>query len=90
MSAREIQQLRFVPFPTWFPAARDPRAGARFYTVVQEDIHEALVRSQSQFREQRVIDLEILGNVVGADIRQYFTYLHGLLELLALPGTYCE
>ena len=22
--AREIQQLRFVPFPTWFPAARDP------------------------------------------------------------------
>jgi len=34
VSAREIQQLRFVPFPTWFPAARDPRAGARFYTVV--------------------------------------------------------
>jgi len=37
-----------------------------------------------------VLDLEILGNVVGADIRQYFTYLHGLPELLALPGTYCE
>jgi len=37
-----------------------------------------------------VVDLEILGNVVGADIRQYFTYLHGLPELLALPGTYCE
>jgi len=37
-----------------------------------------------------VIDLEILENVVGADIRQYFTYLHGLLELLALPGTYFE
>ena len=71
MLAREIQQLRFVPFPTWFPATRDPRAGARFYTVVQEDIHEALVHSQSQFREHRVIDLEILGNVVGADIRQY-------------------
>ena len=82
--------MRFVPFPTWFPAARDPRAGARFYTVVQEDIYEALVRSQSQFRERRVINLEILGNVVGADIRQYFTYLHGLSELLALPGTYCE
>ena len=90
MSAREIQQLRFIPFPTWFPAARDPRAGARFYIVVQEDIYEALVRSQSQFREHRVINLEILGNVVGADIRQYFTYLHGLPELLALPGTYCE
>jgi len=90
VSAREIQQLRFVPFPTWFPAARDPRAGARFYTVVQEDIFEALVCSQSQFREHRVIDLEILGNVVGADIHQYFTYLHGLLELLALPGTYYE
>jgi len=90
VSAREIQQLQFVPFPTWFPAARDPRAGARFYTVVQEDIYEALVRSQSQFMEHRVIDLEILGNVVGADIRQYFTYLHGLPELLALPDTYCE
>jgi len=37
-----------------------------------------------------VLDLEILGNVVGADIRQYFTYLHGLPELLALLGTYCE
>ena len=37
-----------------------------------------------------MIDLEILRNVVGADIRQYFTYLHGLPELLALPGTYCE
>jgi len=24
VSAREIQQLRFVSFPTWFPAARDP------------------------------------------------------------------
>jgi len=43
VSAREIQQLGFVPFPTWFLAARDPRAGARFYTVVQEDIYEALV-----------------------------------------------
>jgi len=32
----------------------------------------------------------VLGNVVGADIRQYFTYLTGLPELLALPGTYCE
>ena len=34
VSAREIQQLCFVPFPTWFPAARDPRASARFYTMV--------------------------------------------------------
>jgi len=89
VSAREIQQLWFVPFPTWFPAARDPRADARFYIVVQEDIYEALVHSQSQFREHRVIELEILGNVIGADIHQYFTYLHGLPELLALPGTYC-
>jgi len=88
--AREIQQLRFVPFPTWFPAARDPRASARFNIVVQEDIYEALVHSQAQFREHRVIDLEILGNVVGVDIRQYFTYLHSLPELLALRGTYCE
>jgi len=47
VSAREIQQLRFVPFPSWFPAARDPRASARFYTVVPEDMYEALVRSQA-------------------------------------------
>jgi len=53
-------------------------------------MYEALVRSQAQFREHRVLDLEILGNVVGADIRQYFTYMTGLLELLALPGTYYE
>jgi len=58
--------------------------------VVQEDMYEALVRSQAQFREHRVLDLEILGNVVGVDIRQYFTYLTGLLELLALQGNYCE
>jgi len=90
VSTREIQGLRFVPFHTWFPAAKDPRASARFYKVVQEDIYEALVRSQAQFREHRVLDLEIHGNMVGADIRQYFTYLHGLPELLALPGTYCE
>ena len=31
---REIQELRFALFPTWFPAARDQRASARFYTVV--------------------------------------------------------
>jgi hypothetical protein len=37
-----------------------------------------------------VLDLEVLGNVVGADIRQYFTYLPGLLGLLVLPGTYVE
>jgi len=47
VSAREIQELRFVPFPTWFLAARDPRASARFHTVVQEDLYEALVRSQA-------------------------------------------
>ena len=37
-----------------------------------------------------MLNLEILGNVVGVDIRQYFTYLTGLLELFALPSTYCE
>ena len=88
--AREIQELRFVPFPTWFPATRDPRASARFYTVVQEDLYEAFVRSEAQFREHKVLDLKVLWNVVGADIRQCFTYLTGLLELLALRGTYCE
>jgi len=90
VSTHEIQELQFVTFPTWFLAARDPRASARFYTVVQEDLYVALVRSQAQFREHRVLNLEILGNIVSVDIRQYFTYLHGLPELLALPCTYCE
>ena len=87
---REIQELRFAPFPTWFPAARDQRASIRFYIVVQEDMYEAFVRSETQFREHRVLNLEVLGNVVSADIRQYFTYLAGFPDLLALPGTYSE
>jgi hypothetical protein len=58
--------------------------------VVHEDLYEAFVRSATQFREHGVLDLEVLGNVVGADIRRYFTYLIGLPEFLALPGTYCE
>ena len=58
--------------------------------MVQEDIYEAFVHSETQFREHRVLDLEVLGNVVGADIRQYFTYLTGFPGLLALPGTYVE
>ena len=58
--------------------------------MVQEDLYDAFVCSTTQFREHRVLDLEVLGNMVGADIRQYFTYLTGLLELLALLGTYCE
>jgi hypothetical protein len=53
-------------------------------------MYEAFVRSETQFREHKVLDLEVLGNVVGADIRQYFTYLTGLPYLLALPGTYSE
>ena len=52
---REIQELRFAPFPTWFPAARDQRANARFYTVVQEDMYQAFVYSETQFREYRVL-----------------------------------
>ena len=50
----------------------------------------AYVHAQAQFREQRVLDLEVLGNVVGQDIRQYFSYLPGLPGLLALPRTYVE
>jgi len=65
-------------------------AHARFYTVVQEDMYQAFVHAETQFREHRVLDLEVLGNMVGVDIRQYFTYLPGLLGLLALPGTYVE
>jgi len=53
-------------------------------------MYEAFVHSETQFREHRVLDLEVLGNVVGADIRQYFTYLTGFLDLLALPGTCSE
>ena len=50
----------------------------------------AFVHSQTKFREWRVLDLEVLGNVVGQDIKQYFSYLPGLPSLLALPGTYVE
>ena len=50
----------------------------------------AYVHSQAQFREQRVLDLEVLGNVVGRDIRPYLSYLLGLEVLLALRGTYVE
>ena len=53
-------------------------------------MYEAFVRSETQFKKHSVLDLEVLGNVVGADIRQYFTYLTGLSDLLALPGTYSE
>ena len=48
----------------------------------------AYVHSQAQFREQSVLDLEVLGNVVGQDIRPYLSYLLGLVGLLALPSTY--
>ena len=82
--------MRFAPFPTWFPAAQDLRAHARFYIVVQEDMYQAFVHAETQFREHRVLDLEVLGNMVGADIRQYFTYLSGFPGLLALSGTYIE
>jgi len=58
--------------------------------VVQEDLYEAFVHSATQFMEHRVLNLEVLGNVDGADIRQYFTYLTSLPELLAPLGTYCE
>ena len=50
----------------------------------------AYVHVQAQFREQRVLDLEVLGNVVRQDIRPYLSYLPGLAGLLALPGTYVE
>ena len=50
----------------------------------------AYVHAQAQFREHRVLDLEALGNMIGADIRQYFTFLPSLPGLLALPGTYVE
>jgi len=77
-------------FPHLVSSSPDQRANARYYTVVQEDMYQAFVHSETQFREHRVLDLEVLGNVVGADITQYFTYLTGLPDLLALPGTYVE
>jgi hypothetical protein len=53
-------------------------------------MYMAYVHSKAQFREQRVLDLEVLDNVVGQDIRPYLSYLPGLAGLLALPGTYVE
>jgi hypothetical protein len=34
-TARQVQQLWFVDFATWFPPRRDERASERFYTVLQ-------------------------------------------------------
>jgi len=53
-------------------------------------LYEAFVRSEALFREHSVLDLEVHRTVAGADIRQYFTYLTSLPELLALPATYSE
>ena len=53
-------------------------------------MYEAFVHLETQFREHKVLDLKVLGNVVGADIRKYFTYLPGLPGLLALVGNYVE
>jgi hypothetical protein len=53
-------------------------------------MYMAYVHSQAQFREQRVLDLEVLGNVIDQDIRPYLSYLPGLEGLLALLGTYIE
>ena len=53
-------------------------------------MYQAFVHSETQFREHRVLDLEVLGNVVGVDMRHYFTYLSDFPGLLALPGTYVK
>jgi len=53
-------------------------------------MYMAYVNSRAQYREQRVVDLEVLANIVGQDIRPYLAYLVGLVGLLALPGTYVE
>ena len=50
----------------------------------------AYVNSESQIREQHVVDLEYLANTVGQDIRPYLTYVPGLVDLLALPSAYVE
>jgi len=50
----------------------------------------AYVHSEAQFREPRVVDLEVLGNGVGQDIRPLLSYLPGLAKFLALPGNYAE
>ena len=90
MATCQIQELRFTALPTWFPPTRDHRAHAKFYTVVQEDMYMAYDNSRAQFREQRVIDLEVLANIVGQDISPYLTFLPKPVGLLALPGTYVE
>ena len=53
-------------------------------------MYMAYVHVQAHFREQRVLDLEVLGNDVGQDIGPYLSYLSWLAGLLALPGTYME
>jgi hypothetical protein len=59
-TARQVQQLRFVDFASWFPPQRDERASERFYTVLQEDFYIAYVRSRARLRVQRVCSLEAI------------------------------
>jgi len=53
-------------------------------------MYMAYVHCQPQFKEQRVLDLEVVGNIIGQDIRPYLSYLLGLARLLALPCNYVE
>jgi len=47
------------------------------------------VNSEAQTREQRVVNLEYLANIVGQDIKPFLTYLPGLVDLLALSRHLC-
>ena len=89
-TARRVQDLRFVPLEQWFPPRRDPRAGAGFYTPLQEDFYAAFVNSRAAIRSQRVCTLEAIVAAGGEEVRPLITYLPGLAELLGMQGKYVE
>ena len=49
-TAKQVQQLRFVPFKDWFPLRRDERASEGFYIPLQEDFYNAYLNSGAAFR----------------------------------------
>ena len=77
-----------MDFEQWFPPRRDDRASEGFYTPLQEDFYNAYLNSGAIFRSQRVCNIESIVAAAGEHIRQYLSYLPGLIDLLGQTGLY--
>ena len=87
-TAKQVQQLRFVPFEDGFPPRIDERASEGFYTPLQEDFYNAYLNSGVAFRSQRVCSIEAIVAAVGEQIHPHLSYLLGLTDLLGWIGRY--